>query len=48
MISVHKFEERIVPKFFWFDLRLAASLYNIYVFQSQFEILEFSPTIHAL
>ena len=25
-ISVHKFEDRIVPKFFWFDFLLQASL----------------------
>merc|ERR1719220_24835 len=30
MISQHKFEERMVPKFFWFDLLLHASLYSIY------------------
>src|SRR6476660_8966779 len=30
MISVHRFDERIVPRFFWFDLRLAASLYDMY------------------
>ena len=30
IISVHKFDERMVPKFFWFDLRFAASLYSMY------------------
>lgn len=29
-ISVHRFEERMVPRFFWLLLRLAASLYSIY------------------
>ena len=26
MISVHRFEQRIVPRFCWLDLRLAESL----------------------
>src|SRR5580698_2758111 len=30
MISVHRFELLMVPKFCWFDLPLAASLYNRY------------------
>ena len=30
IISVHKFDDLIVPKFFWFDFLLAASLYKIY------------------
>ena len=30
MISVHKFELFIVPKFFWLLFELHASLYNIY------------------
>ena len=30
MISVHRFELRIVPRFCWFDLRFAASLYSMY------------------
>merc|ERR1719220_1402909 len=30
MISVHKFEQWIVPRFCWLDLRLAWSLYNMY------------------
>ena len=30
MISVHRFEQRIVPRFCWFDLRLAESLYSMY------------------
>ena len=29
-ISVHKFEDLIVPKFFWFDFLFAESLYNMY------------------
>ncbi|MDI3349833.1 hypothetical protein DCBHLPFO_00647 [Mycoplasmopsis arginini] len=29
IISVHKLDDLIVPKFFWFDLEFAASLYNI-------------------
>ena len=29
MISVHKLEERMVPKFCWLDLPLAASLYSM-------------------
>merc|ERR1740122_223943 len=30
MISVHKFEQWMVPKFCWLDLRLAWSLYSMY------------------
>merc|ERR1719367_1167836 len=30
MISVHRFELWMVPRFCWFDLRLAWSLYNMY------------------
>ncbi len=30
MISVHRFDERMVPKFFWFDFPLQASLYSMY------------------
>merc|ERR1719382_406447 len=30
MISVHKFELWIVPRFCWLDLRLAWSLYSMY------------------
>merc|ERR1719476_263816 len=30
MISVHKFEQWMVPKFIWLDFRLAWSLYNMY------------------
>ena len=29
-ISVQRFEQRIVPKFCWLDLRLAESLYRMY------------------
>merc|ERR1719313_2869545 len=30
MISVQRFEQWMVPRFCWFDLRLAESLYNMY------------------
>merc|ERR550532_2933058 len=30
MISVHRFELWMVPRFCWFDLRFAWSLYNMY------------------
>ena len=30
MISVHRFEDLMVPRFFWFDFLLHASLYSMY------------------
>ena len=30
MISVQRLEQRMVPRFCWFDLRLAESLYSMY------------------
>merc|ERR1719356_778623 len=30
MISVHKFEQWMVPRFIWLDFRLAWSLYSMY------------------